>query len=282
MEFLTSWFSGFLRRRRSLRHFGRHPLLDTLAGHGPVEAVPAPLAGDLLLVARDEPAAAIARLESHQDGLAAPEAAARLARYGPNAVEHEKPLSWWLHLWHCYKNPFNLLLTVLAALSYLSADAKATIVISVMVGLSTVIRFVQEGRSHRAAESLKAMVTNTASVIRRGNGAKAGDILGAPERQGIPIAGLVPGDLVALSAGDMIPADCRVLSANDLFVAQAAMTGESLPVEKFADRRGASEVDSDGPLEQANLVFMGTNVVSGSATVLVAATGSRTYFGTIA
>ena len=145
-DILTAWFSGFLRRRHARKHFGRHPLLDTLAGHGPVQAIPDQLARDLLLVARDEPAGAIARLESHQDGLDASEVAARLARYGPNEVEHEKPLSWWLHLWHCYQNPFNLLLTVLAALSYLSADAKATLVIGVMVGLSTLIRFVQEGR----------------------------------------------------------------------------------------------------------------------------------------
>ena len=279
-DFLTSWFSGFLRRRHAVKLFGRRPLLHTLAGHGPVEAVPDQLARDLLLVAHDEPAAAIARLQSRQDGLDTSEVAARLSRYGLNEVEHEKPVSWWLHLWHCYKNPFNLLLTVLAALSYLSADAKATLVIGVMVGLSTLIRFVQEGRSHRAAESLNAMVSNTASVIRRGNGVNRVDTRGAAKGQDIPIRNLVPGDLVALSAGDMIPADCRVLTAKDLFVAQAAMTGESLPVEKFADRRGAGE--DDGPIELRNLVFMGTNVVSGFATALVVATGSRTYFGTIA
>ena len=107
---LTHWFSGFLRRRRRLRHFGRHALLDTLAGRGPTEALPAHFGRDLLLVARDEPRAAIARLKSHEDGLSAREAAASLARSGPNEVAHEKPLPWWLHLWHCYKNPFNLLL----------------------------------------------------------------------------------------------------------------------------------------------------------------------------
>ena len=275
---LTHWFSGFLHRRRALKHFGRHPLLDTIAGRGPTEPAPEHLARDLLLVAHDEPAAAIARLKSHEDGLSAREAAARVARDGPNEVAHEKPLSWWLHLWHCYKNPFNLLLTVLAVVSYLSADAKATILIGVMVVLSTLIRFVQEGRSHRAAESLKAMVGNTATVIRRGPGTKAADTRGPPKRMDIPIRKLAPGDLVALSAGDMIPADCRVLVARDLFIAQAAMTGESLPVEKFADRRG----DGLGPLEQSNLVFMGTNVVSGSANALVVATGNHTYFGTLA
>jgi Mg2+-importing ATPase len=275
---LTDWYSGFLRRRRALKHFGRHPLLDTLAGRGPREAAPEHLARDLLQVASDDLPAAIARLESHEDGLSAPEAAERLARNGPNEVEHEKPLPWWLHLWHCYQNPFNLLLTVLAVVSYVTGDAKATIVIGVMVVLSTAVRFVQEGRSHRAAEGLKEMVGNTATVLRRDLATGAADTHRPPKQLDIPLRDVAPGDLVVLSAGDMIPADCRVLSAKDLFLAQAAMTGESLPVEKFADRRR----DAQGPLEQSNLVFMGTNVVSGSATALVVATGSRTYFGTLA
>ena len=273
------WFSGFLRRRRALKHFGRHVLVDAIAGRGPTEGVPDALARDLLLVACDTVPAAIARLGSHEDGLSEPEAATRLTRDGPNEVEHEKPLPWWLHLWHCYKNPFNLLLTVLAVVSTLSDDAKATIVIAVMVVLSTVIRFVQEGRSNRAAEGLKALVGNTASVIRREPDAKAATDPGhPPKRLEIPIRGLVRGDVVALSAGDMIPADCRVLGARDLFVAQSALTGESLPVEKFADRRA----EGDSPIEQRNLVFMGTNVISGTATALVAATGKQTYLGTLA
>ena len=281
---LTHWYSGFLRRRRTLKHFGRHPLTNALSGRGPTPAAPEHLAGHLLLVARDTPAAAIARLGSHADGLSARESVARLKRTGFNEVAREAPLPWWLHLWHCYKNPFNLLLTVLAVVSYLSADAKATTVIAAMVGLSTLIRFVQEGRSHRAAESLKAMVSNNATVIRRSAGARPADLRGPPMRLEIPMRTLAPGDLVALSAGDMIPADCRVLSARDLFIAQAAMTGESLPVEKLADGRAdrGDGQQSSEPLEQPNLVFMGTNVVSGSATALVVATGSRTYFGALA
>src|SRR5450432_3569501 len=111
---LTHGFSSFLRRRGALKHFSRHPLLDAFGGHGPAEALPESLASELLLVAHDSPAAAIARLKSDERGLSAAEAAERLARTGPNEVAHEKPLSWWLHLWHCYQNPFNLLLTVLA------------------------------------------------------------------------------------------------------------------------------------------------------------------------
>ncbi|MCY1165852.1 MAG: magnesium-translocating P-type ATPase [Pseudomonadota bacterium] len=285
----TNWFSGFLRGRRATLLFGRRALLETVAGQGRGEAIPDHLSRDLLKAASDDMAAALLRFDSHDDGLSAPEAADRLQRFGPNEVEHEKPLPWWLHLWHCYKNPFNLLLTVLAVVSYLTEDIKATIVIGTMVALSTIIRFVQEGRSNRAAERLKAMVSNTATVIRRDIGTEAAEVAEKyfdahlhtrrpPKRFETPIRELVPGDHVVLSAGDMIPADCRVITARDLFVAQAAMTGESLPVEKFADRRGSAE----GPLEQSNLLFMGTNVVSGSATALVVATGNQTYFGTLA
>ena len=270
---LTQGFSTFLRRRRAQRHFARPPILDTIAAHARLAATPVALSDEMSLVAAEAPAAALARLLSRESGLTRAEAADRLAKVGPNEVEHEKPLPAWLHLWRCYLNPFNVLLTALGALSWLSADAKATVVISAMVALSTIIRFVQEGRSHRAAESLRAMVSNKATVIRAGPAASE-----PSARVEIPQRELVPGDLVALSAGDMIPADCRVLTARDLFVGQAAMTGESLPVEKFVEHHG----DATGVLEQANLVFMGTNVVSGAATALVVMTGSRTYFGALA
>jgi len=273
---LTQWFSGFLRRRRALKHFNRHALVAPLASRGPAAQPPAPLAQALLAIAQDDVPAAIARLQSHEDGLDAREAAQRLARDGPNEVAHEKPLPWWHHLWLCYRNPFNLLLSVLAVLSYLSQDAKATVVIGTMIAFSTILRFVQEGRSHRAAESLKAMVSNTVTVMRRESGEPAG-ATPAPRRD-IPLRELVTGDLVMLSAGDMIPADCRILSARDLFVAQAAMTGESAPVEKFVDPQG----DAPSPLDLRNVVFMGTNVVSGTASALVVTTGSRTYFGALA
>jgi len=274
-------FSTFLRRRRVQRHFERRPLLETLAPL-PVPAVgpAAALGQDLLRAALDEPAAALARLQSQGGGLDAAEAARRLLRDGPNEVPHEPPLPGWLHLWRCYLNPFNLLLTALALLSFLSADAKATVVIAVMVTLSTVIRFVQEGRSHRAAQGLRALVSNTASVIRRAEGVAATAAPAAPQE--IPLRDLVAGDVVALSAGDMIPADCRVLSARDLYVAQAAMTGESLPVEKSAQGGPAAEAAAAGPLAQRNLLFMGTNVISGTATALVVATGARSYLGTLA
>ena len=287
---LTQGFSTFLRRRRAQRHFERRPLLDTLAAAtttGATSAAAPSLGQSLLTAGLDEPAQALARLNSQADGLDTAEAARRLARDGPNEVQHEPPLPGWLRLWRCYLNPFNLLLTALALLSFISADGKATVVIGVMVALSTGIRFVQEGRSHRAAEGLRAMVTTTAAVIRRSAApvdASAAKDAQAPKAQEIPVRQLVSGDVVVLSAGDMIPADCRVLSARDLFVAQAAMTGESLPVEKFVQpvAPGVALVADAGALDQRNLVFMGTNVVSGTATALVVATGGRSYFGTLA
>jgi Mg2+-importing ATPase len=289
---LTEGFSTFLRRRRAKGNFERRPLLESLKS-APAEALlkgPGVTAAgwqDLLGAAQGGPAEALELLQSQADGLDGAEAARRLARDGPNEVQHEVPLPGWLRLWRCYLNPFNLLLTALALLSFFSADSKATVVIGAMVALSTGIRFVQEGRSHREADGLRAMVTNTATVIRRTCNASSAPVLPS-KAQEIPVRELVAGDVLALSAGDMIPADCRVLTARDLFIAQAAMTGESLPVEKFVDSvMSTSPADGGaaagaGPFDQHNLVFMGTNVISGTAAALVVATGGRSYFGRLA
>ena len=301
----TQGFSTFLRRRRAEQHFERRPLLENLVSRpAPVTAAAPPPSvvspgtsprsstsdphafnQALLVAAQGEPAAALARLQSQADGLENAEAARRLERDGPNEIAHEAPLPEWLHLWHCYLNPFNVLLSALAVLSFFSADSRAAVVIGVMVALSTIIRFVQEGRSHRAADSLRAMVRNKATVMRRSVGAVPS--AAAIKPQDIAVRELVAGDIVMLSAGDMIPADCRVLTARDLFVAQSAMTGESLPVEKFVESappaiNSALAPSTSGALDQRNLVFMGTNVTSGTASALVVATGPRSYFGTLA
>ncbi len=208
-------------------------------------------------------------------------------RLGSNEVRHEQPLPWWTHLWQCYRNPFNLLLTVLALVSYVTEDMKATLVIGSMVVLSTVLRFLQESRSNKATDRLKAMVSNTATVLRPAPGRKAGaagdegfDTTHAGTvRVEVPMRDLVPGEVIALSAGDMIPADCRVLTAKDLFISQSALTGEAMPVEKLAIDRGDHEA---GVLERENLLFMGTNVISGTATALIVHIGDRTFFGALA
>ncbi|KDD04081.1 magnesium-importing ATPase [Bordetella bronchiseptica MBORD681] len=274
---LKRLFSRFLQGRHANRHFKRQAILETLRGaHGAAARAGAGrVARDMRRIASDDVAAAMARMGSREGGLSAAEVHERRTRFGPNEVEHEKPLPGWLHLWHCYRNPFNLLLSVLAGISFATDDMTAAAVIGTMVALSTLIRFVQEGRSSRAAERLKAMVGNTATVIRRREDGEPAGPPGRAARAEVPIRDLVPGDHIVLSAGDMIPADCRLLAAKDLFIAQAAMTGESLPVEKFAGINEPFETIFDAP----NLVFMGTTVVSGAATALVIATGGRTYFG---
>jgi Mg2+-importing ATPase len=289
LTLLKEFFAGFLRTRHIARHFRRLALLDTLVQTGVSREVPASLADTLVAASRSDADALLKRLDSHRDGLSESRAELIRERVGLNEVEHEKPLSWWLHLWHCYKNPFNLLLTLLAIISYLTEDSTATIVISTMVVLSTLLRFWQEARSNKAADALKAMVSNTATVMRRDISEDAAPVFeqfyGArlhvkdARRIELPIKQLVPGDVIVLSAGDMIPADCRLLTAKDLFVSQAAMTGESMPVEKFAEQRDTNAIN---PLELDTILFMGTNVVSGSAMAVVVSTGNNTYFGALA
>ncbi len=286
---LKELFASFLRARRFTRHFRRLHLLEIMVRTGVAREVPSELAQELRRAAMEANDALLARLGSHVYGLTETEAEALRARVGPNEIAQEKPLPWWGHLWRCYTNPFNLLLTVMALLSWLTEDHKATLVISAMVALSTLLRFWQEGKSNRAADKLKAMVSVNATVLRRDVSEEAAPgferhygalVPVKPARQvELPMRELVPGDVVVLSAGDMIPADCRVLTAKDLFVAQAAMTGESMPVEKFAVQR---DPQASNPLELDNILFMGTNVVSGTATAVVLATGNHTYFGALA
>ena len=281
LALLREFFAGFLRTRHFGRHFRRLAMLDSVTEATVSREVPPTLAQTLTQGAISEVPELLTRLGSHGEGLTETEALALRGQHGLNEVEHEQPLPWWVHLWHCYKNPFNLLLTLLAFISWLTEDMKAATVIFSMVVLSTLLRFWQETRSNQAADALKAMVSNTATVMRRAEISQDDPQAngGGKQRIELPIKQLVPGDLIVLSAGDMIPADCRVLSAKDLFVSQAAMTGESMPVEKFARRQ---ESDTGNPLDLENILFMGTNVVSGAATGVILATGNHTYFGALA
>jgi len=206
-------------------------------------------------------------LSTSLNGLTDEEAAERLEKHGPNEVAREKKQNWVQRLWVAARNPLVILLTVLAILSYATGDYRAGSVMLLMVGLGLSLRFVQETRADTAAAKLKAMINVTATVIRNG------------QPREIPLRELVPGDLVKLSAGDMIPGDVRLLSAKDLFVIQATLTGESLPVEK-TDTRDPREKIS--PLEHTNICFLGTSVESGSAMAVIVATGGQTYFGRIA
>ncbi len=288
-SFFKEFFAGFIRSHGISRHFRRLAILDAFKGTAVIRDVPSALNRTLTSASYSEIDRLFADLDTHLDGLTETQAELIRERVGTNEVEHEKPMPAWLHLWYCYKNPFSLLLTVLATISYFTEDIKAAIVISAMVVLATFTRYIQEARSNNAADKLKAMVSNTATVLRRDPAQDAAEearryfniVLHpkGPRKAEVAIKLLVPGDMVLLSAGDMIPADLRILSAKDLFVSQSAMTGESMPVEKFAVQRVANVTNT---IELDNILFMGTNIVSGSATAVVVATGSNTYFGALA
>jgi Mg2+-importing ATPase len=217
--------------------------------------------------AQKDLSAVFEQLNTSPSGLTAGEVETRLENYGPNEVAREKRITWYIRLWDNLKNPLVILLVVLGVISYLTEDVRAAIMIFAMVVLGVVLRYFQEARADHAAEELKAMVSTTATVIRQG------------VRQEITLKDLVPGDIVLLSAGDMVPADVRLVSAKDLFLNQAALTGESLPVEKSPI---LPNPDGHNALDMPNLCFMGSNIESGSGTAVVLQTGSRTYFGSLA
>jgi len=230
-------------------------------------------------LAYGDAASVLAALGSQRDGLTDEEVEARRERYGRNEVAHEKPPTWYAELARAFANPFNFLLTTLAVLSAATGDSEAATIIGIMVVFSTGLRFAQEFRSSKAALALRALVRTNASVERSGDEFPL-DSTPAMRRREVPMSEIVPGDIVYLSAGDMIPADVRVLSAKDLFVAQASLTGEALPVEKM-DKAVRPEKPV-GLTELPTICFMGTSVVSGTATAVVAATGSSTSFGKMA
>ncbi|MDS0792781.1 magnesium-translocating P-type ATPase [Burkholderia pseudomultivorans] len=236
-------------------------------------------------------------LHTSTRGLTDEQAADRLLRDGPNEIAHDKPPHWSRQLLMSFHNPFVYVLLVLAAISFCTdvyfaapddRDYVGMTILLTMVTISALLRFVQEFRSLRAAEKLKAMVRTTATVQR------AVTDTAEPARREVPMREVVAGDIVHLSAGDMIPADVRLLSSRDLFISQAVLTGEALPVEKYdtlgavagksASTRaaGAASDASASLLDLENVCFMGTNVVSGTATAVVVATGEDTYFGSLA
>jgi Mg2+-importing ATPase len=214
-----------------------------------------------------ESAEVLQALGTSAGGLSEEEAKERLEKFGPNEVAKEKQQSWLYRLYIAARNPLVILLMVLATLSFATGDFRAGSVMMLMVFLGLFLRFLQETRADTAAAKLKAMISVTATVLRDG------------QTREIPLQQLVPGDIVKLSAGDMIPGDVRLLNTKDLFVIQATLTGESMPVEK-TDARDAREKVS--PLEHSNVCFLGTSVESGAATAVIIATGAQTYFGKIA
>lgn len=239
------------------------------------------------------------RLQTSSDGLTQTQAYERLHKYGANEVAQEKTPNALIQLYYAFKNPFVMVLMALALISYFldvrmaetpaDKDWTSIIIMSIMVLASGFLRFWQEFRSNKAAQKLKSLVSTTATVLRRF------DDTSEALSQEIPVRELVVGDIVLLHAGDMIPADIRLITSRELFISQAVLTGEALPMEKY-DTLGSikeknaqanvndkpSNDNEQGLLDLPNLCFMGTNVASGSGTAMVVATGQDTYFGALA
>jgi P-type Mg2+ transporter len=207
----------------------------------------------------------LARLGGREKGLTAEEVEEKLKEFGRNEVSLKKGGAFRRTIGR-FANPLVIQLLIIAAVAFLMGDLRSTIVVGVMILISVGLSAIQEERSGRAVEKLQAMVRTTTNVVREGKEAE------------IPLAEIVPGDVVVLDAGSLVPADIRLIATKDFFVSQSALTGESMPVEKSASPAAGN---GRSALELANAVFQGSNVLSGTARGVVVNTGARTYFGVI-
>ncbi|MCX7815962.1 MAG: magnesium-translocating P-type ATPase [Syntrophales bacterium] len=203
---------------------------------------------------------------SSQMGLSSDEVRSRLEEFGPNELSHTKRLGFWADILERMKSPLVIQLLVIASVSSLLAEFKATLIVTAMVLMSVGVSYVLDRRSNKAVEALGKRVQTRTYVLREGR------------EMEIRVSEVVPGDVVLLQVGSIIPADLRLITAKDFFVSESALTGESMPVEKSA-LTPTAEIRS--VLELPNLCFMGTSVTSGTAKGLVLNTGSRTLFGAI-
>ncbi len=206
-------------------------------------------------------------LRTSSQGLTHSDVEARLEEYGPNELAAKRGVSPIVAFLKLLADPLLLVLIISGVISFFSGEIRGAIIIGAIVLISSILQFVQEYTSEQTAQKLARRVAVTSTVMRDG------------EYVEVPITELVPGDSILLGVGDIVPADARVLTARDFFVDQSTLTGESVPVEKWlheGSRQAASLPDMD------HVVFFGTNVVSGTATAIVAETGSRTQFGRLA
>lgn len=243
--------------------------LNGLSRWRPGQAGPTPIRINPLLqeISASEVSEVLSRMRTSFNGLGQLEVEKRREKHGRNVVIQEDRFARLSLLGKAVANPLVVLLLILSALSFLTGDHRAAVVMLAMVLLGVLLRFVQEARAGAAAAKLKAMIRVTATILRDGQAIE------------VPLADLVPGDVAILSAGDMIPADLRLISCKDLHVIQASLTGESFPVEKSA---APQETKGRSPLELENLCFLGTSVETGTAQGVVVATGPHTYLGTMA
>jgi len=213
---------------------------------------------------------ALVRVGSSERGLGEPEIDAARKQYGVNEIGHKKRTGFVVDILHRCKNPLVIqLLLICVVMAYPSEnqDIPSAVIVGCMLLLSVVLGYVQEHRSSQAVEKLQSMVQTNCHVVRGGQEVE------------IPMAEIVPGDIVILQAGAIIPADMRLITAKDFFVSQSSLTGESMPVEKTSVPSGT---EIRAVIELPNACFQGSNVLSGTARALVVNTGVRTHFGSIA
>jgi Mg2+-importing ATPase len=242
-------------------------------------------------------AAVLRSLGTSLDGLPPREVLRLQRQFGPNEIASKRCCGWLRQFLGVHGGPLIRLLVVLCGLALLSGHVRAAAIIAAMVAVSALLRYIPESRSTTDVELLEPLVRNTASVtrgvIRRPEDGprtwEAVKVLVGHGRREVPVRDLVPGDIVHLSVGDLVPADLRLVLAKRLLINQAVLTGESVPVEKSelpVQTTGTSTVQTrltrGDLLRMRNLCFMGSSVVSGSATAVVLATGSRTYLGALA
>ena len=212
----------------------------------------------------------LSRLETSQQGLSSEEADRRINVYGTNELARKLKRSGIVSFLLHFKSPLILILLAAAGLAGYSGDLPDFTIIFVIVLISVTIDHYQESKAENAAELLKEKVSTTATVMRDNT------------KRELILSQIVPGDLVYLSAGDIVPADCRIISGKDLFINQSALTGESFPVEKTAERLTSVNLTTGSITDWNNYLFMGTSVVSGSSTSVVVKTGGSTEYGKIA
>ncbi|KAG5245762.1 magnesium-transporting ATPase, P-type [Salix suchowensis] len=212
-------------------------------------------------------------VRSTERGLSFTEAERRLKENGPNVpLEYAFP-SWWYLLWHAFFHPFNIILIILSALSYIASDSPNGCIMLILVFISVSLRFYQEYTSSKAAMKLSEFVRCPVKVQRCAGRVVQTELIVQVDQRDI-----VPGDIVIFEPGDLFPGDVRLLSSKHLAVSQSSLTGESWITEKTAD---AKENQTTPLLELKNICFMGTNVVSGSGMGLVVSTGCKTYMSTM-
>ncbi|MEM1549270.1 MAG: magnesium-translocating P-type ATPase [Candidatus Methanomethylicia archaeon] len=208
----------------------------------------------------------LSRLKTSLNGLSSEEVERRLEVFSYNEVAGRRKRSLIIEFLYHFRNPLVIILLIAGLISYLLGDHESAIIVFSIVVMSTLLDFYQEHKAERAAEMLRERVALTVTVIRDGF------------KREVKMSEIVPGDIILLSAGDIVPADARVINAKDLFVDQSALTGESFPVEKTPTPLKSGDLPIT---EWSNYLFMGTSVVSGSATAVVVRTGSRTEYGRI-